>query len=55
VLRTWWLIPCGFDAAQYSIPKGTSAAPGNKLGIFESADVHYSRKDLDIYFSTLYP
>lgn len=41
--------------AQYNIPKGDSAFPGNQIGIFESLDVHYSRKDLDIYFSTLYP
>ncbi|KAF4633910.1 hypothetical protein G7Y89_g4204 [Cudoniella acicularis] len=40
---------------QYDIPDTTSAVPGNELGIFESLDVHYSRKDLDIYFSTLYP
>ncbi|KAI0809624.1 peptidase S8/S53 domain-containing protein [Xylaria sp. FL0064] len=41
--------------AQYSIPKGTSAFPGNKLGIFEGENDHYSRVDLDVYFSTLYP
>lgn len=41
--------------AQYSIPKANSAVPGNEIGIFESLDVHYSKKDLDIYFSTLYP
>lgn len=40
---------------QYSIPNATTAAPGNELGIFESLDVHYSKVDLDIYFSTLYP
>ncbi len=40
---------------QYDIPDATTAAAGNQLGIFESLDVHYSRKDLDIYFSTLYP
>ncbi|KUJ15936.1 alkaline serine protease [Mollisia scopiformis] len=40
---------------QYSIPNATTAESGNQLGIFESLDVHYSRKDLDIYFSTLYP
>lgn len=42
-------------AVQYSIPNATTAEPGNELGIFESLDVHYSRHDLDIYFSTLYP
>lgn len=40
---------------QYSIPNATSSIAGNELGIFESLDVHYSRKDLDIYYSTLYP
>ncbi|TVY82742.1 Tripeptidyl-peptidase sed1 [Lachnellula suecica] len=40
---------------QYSIPNTTTAAPGNELGIFESLDVHYSRHDLDVFFSTLYP
>jgi len=45
--------PC--TQVQYGIPNTTTAAPGNELGIFESIDVHYSRKDLDIYFSTLYP
>lgn len=40
---------------QYNIPPGFLAAPGNQLGIYESLDVHYSRADLDIYFSTLYP
>jgi tripeptidyl-peptidase-1 len=33
----------------------TKASPGNKLGIFESLDVHYSKKDLDIYYTSLYP
>ncbi|KAL3426195.1 Pro-kumamolisin [Phlyctema vagabunda] len=40
---------------QYGLPNGTKAAAGNELGIFESLDVHYSRNDLDIYYSTLYP
>ena len=40
---------------QYGIPNATTAAPGNELGIYESLDVHYSRKDLDIFYSTLYP
>ncbi len=40
---------------QYSIPNATTHETGNQLGIFESLDVHYSKKDLDIYFSTLYP
>lgn len=41
--------------AQYYIPNNTLAAPGNELGIFESLDDHYSKLDLDVYFSTLYP
>ncbi|KAH7038297.1 peptidase S8/S53 domain-containing protein [Microdochium trichocladiopsis] len=31
------------------------AQPGNELGIFESLDDHYSKHDLDVFFSTLYP
>ncbi|KAH8880604.1 alkaline serine protease [Thozetella sp. PMI_491] len=41
--------------AQYGLPNATTAFPGNELGIFESLDDHYSRDDLDVYFSTLYP
>ncbi|KUI54358.1 Tripeptidyl-peptidase sed1 [Cytospora mali] len=41
--------------AQYYIPNNTLAAPGNELGIFETLDDHYSKLDLDVYFSTLYP
>lgn len=41
--------------AQYNIPVGTLAAPGNELGIFESLDDHYSKGDLDTFFTTLYP
>lgn len=41
--------------AQYNLPNGTTAAPGNKLGIFEHLDQHYSKVELDVYFSTLYP
>ncbi|PSR88695.1 putative Tripeptidyl-peptidase sed1 [Coniella lustricola] len=40
---------------QYGITNGTTAYPGNELGIFESLDDHYSKADLDMYFSTLYP
>ncbi|KAL6889192.1 peptidase S8/S53 domain-containing protein [Trichoderma evansii] len=42
-------------SAQYSIPNGTTGFPGNQLGIFESSNDHYSRQELDVYFSTLYP
>lgn len=41
--------------ALYQIPNNTLASPGNELGIFESLDDHYSRYDLDVFFSTLYP
>lgn len=40
---------------QYQIPNGTKASTGNELGIFEGAGNHYSKEDLDAYFSTLYP
>ncbi|EKD20175.1 uncharacterized protein L3040_004045 [Drepanopeziza brunnea f. sp. 'multigermtubi'] len=45
--------PC--TQVQYEMCNATKASPGNKLGIFESLDVHYSKKDLDIYYSSLYP
>ncbi|KAK3936734.1 alkaline serine protease [Diplogelasinospora grovesii] len=41
--------------AQYSIPEGKRAAEGNELGIFESLGDHYSKNDLDYYFSNIYP
>ncbi|KAH8879787.1 subtilisin-like protein [Thozetella sp. PMI_491] len=41
--------------AQYSIPQGRTASPGNELGIFESTDDHYSKADLDAYWSNLEP
>ncbi len=41
--------------AQYSIPMGDKASPGNELGIFESTDDHYSKADLDGYWSNLEP
>lgn len=40
---------------QYNISKGDKAAAGNELGIFESLSDHYSKADLDTYWSTLYP
>ncbi|KAB5571736.1 putative Tripeptidyl-peptidase sed1 [Coniochaeta sp. 2T2.1] len=43
------------DCTRVQHPHAKSAVAGNEIGIFESLDVHYSRKDLDIYFSTLYP
>lgn len=39
----------------YNIPNNTLAAEGNELGIFESLNDHYSKYDLDTFFSTLYP
>lgn len=39
----------------YQIPNNTLAAEGNELGIFESLNDHYSKYDLDVFFSTLYP
>ncbi|KAH8647697.1 putative Tripeptidyl-peptidase sed1 [Xylariales sp. PMI_506] len=41
--------------SQYGIANNTLAAPGNELGIFESLDDHYSKEDLDVFFSTLHP
>ncbi|KAI1740761.1 subtilisin-like protein [Xylaria scruposa] len=41
--------------AQYNIPKGSTKSAGNQLGIFESLDDHYSKKDLDEFFKTAYP
>lgn len=41
--------------SQYGIPNNTLASPGNELGIFETLNDHYSKLDLDAFFSTLYP
>ncbi|KIH86515.1 alkaline serine protease [Sporothrix brasiliensis 5110] len=40
---------------QYGIPKGTTARPGNELGIFEGLNQHYSKSDLDDYFEVVSP
>ena len=40
---------------QYRVPKGSKAAEGNELGIFESLNDHYSKADLDVYWSNLFP
>ncbi|KAB5513198.1 putative Tripeptidyl-peptidase sed1 [Coniochaeta sp. 2T2.1] len=40
---------------QYRVPKGAKAAEGNELGIFESLNDHYSKADLDAYWSNLFP
>lgn len=39
----------------YQIPKGSRASVGNELGIFETISDHYSKEDLDVYHSTIYP
>lgn len=35
----------------YGIPDGTTAIPGNELGIFQSLDDVYAQADLDNFFS----
>ncbi|KAH7017961.1 putative Tripeptidyl-peptidase sed1 [Microdochium trichocladiopsis] len=42
-------------STQYHIPPGNKASPGNELGIFETLNDHYSKKDLDEFFAALYP
>ncbi|KAK1766642.1 alkaline serine protease [Phialemonium atrogriseum] len=39
----------------YRVPKGTTAAKGNELGIFESLNDHYSKDDLDVFWANLFP
>ncbi|KAK0625146.1 alkaline serine protease [Bombardia bombarda] len=41
--------------AQYDVPEGSTATPGNELGVFESLNDHYSKEDLDAYWSNVYP
>ncbi|ROW03279.1 hypothetical protein VSDG_01502 [Cytospora chrysosperma] len=48
-------ITAGCIQKQYHMPGGTTSEPGNELGIFEALDQHYSKADLDGFFSTLYP
>ncbi|PTB37277.1 hypothetical protein M441DRAFT_72569 [Trichoderma asperellum CBS 433.97] len=40
---------------QYGVANGTTAAPGNELGIFEALNDHYSTADLDQFLANLYP
>jgi tripeptidyl-peptidase-1 len=40
---------------QYRVPKGSKAAEGNELGVFESLNDHYSKDDLDAFWSNLFP
>jgi tripeptidyl-peptidase-1 len=41
--------------AQYGIPNGTRATPGNELGVFQGLSQHYNQVDLDTYFSNMAP
>lgn len=38
----------------YNISQGTSATPGNQMGIFEDIGDVYSQEDLNEFFATLY-
>ncbi|KAH8883530.1 alkaline serine protease [Thozetella sp. PMI_491] len=40
---------------QYRLPKGTTATQGNELGIFSALNQHYSPRDLDTYWTNVYP
>jgi tripeptidyl-peptidase I len=40
---------------QYGIPNGTTAASGNELGIYSTANEHYSVTDLNEYWQVLWP
>ncbi|KAJ1328207.1 tripeptidyl-peptidase I [Microdochium nivale] len=41
---------------QYGVPRLEGKPfPGNELGVFEDLGDHYSKHDLDVVFSTLYP
>ncbi|RFU72704.1 alkaline serine protease [Trichoderma arundinaceum] len=40
---------------QYGIVNGTTAAPGNELGIFKDLNDHYSTADLDQFLQNAYP
>ncbi|CAK7264275.1 hypothetical protein SEPCBS119000_000905 [Sporothrix epigloea] len=39
----------------YGIPLGTTATPGNELGIYESLGDHYSKIDLDVFMNEFAP
>lgn len=41
--------------ALYNITVGTTATPGNELGIFEDLADVYNQRDLDLFFQNLYP
>ncbi|KAL7790713.1 peptidase S8/S53 domain-containing protein [Trichoderma ceciliae] len=40
---------------QYGITNGTTAAPGNELGIYQDLNDHYSTADLDRFLADVYP
>ena len=44
-----------FILALYNITKGTTAAKGNELGIFEDIGDVYAQEDLDLFFATYAP
>ncbi|KAK4214897.1 Pro-kumamolisin, activation domain-containing protein [Rhypophila decipiens] len=52
---------CSYEAtpdcvrAQYRIPNGTKATPGNELGIFQSLNQHYNQWDLDMFWKYTAP
>ena len=48
-------LPTDHLADQYRMPKGTKAAPGNELGIFESLNDHVTISDLDLAWEYVYP
>ena len=50
-----WLTARIWTTAQYQMPNGTTATPGNELGIFQSLGQHYHQDDLDKYFRFLAP
>ncbi|CAK7262474.1 hypothetical protein SEPCBS57363_000063 [Sporothrix epigloea] len=39
----------------YDIPLGTTATPGNEMGVFESLGDHYSKLDLDVFVREFAP
>jgi tripeptidyl-peptidase I len=60
IRRTYPFIPgtCGelglIETELYNIPMGTTAYPGNEIGIFEDGD-YYDQEDLDLTFGVIAP
>lgn len=50
----YWCAIIDVDAALYNITQGKLASPGNKLGIFEDLNDHYSQQDLNDFFKSAY-